>query len=271
MAANPFPGMNPWLQTIWSDSHTSLVTYARDQIQPQLPADLRAVAQEAANIGTGPPEHRKVRIGPDVAVTEQDLPHGGGGTATLAAARPATGIITLPLTLPVAPVAPNPRWLEIHEVETERLVTVIEVLSPSNKRPGADRMGYLEKQQRLVTRGINLVEIDLVRGGRSVSRISDEVLPEDHRTDYRTSVYPARNAEMADFYRIPLREPLPTLLVPLRPTDGPGVRLDLQAAIDRACESGGLRAWDYAKPLSPPLSPGDAAWADACLRAAGLR
>ncbi len=269
MAANPFPGMNPWLQALWGDTHLSLIAYSRDQIQRQLPADLRAVAQEAANIATRPPARRKVRIGPDVAVTEQELRETGGGTATLAA-RPSTGTLTLPLTLPVAAMAPNPRWVEIHEMETERLVTVIEVLSPSNKRPSRDRKAYLEKQRRLVAGGINLVEIDLIRGGKTVSRLPDAALPEDHRTDYRACVYPARNAEVADFYRIPLRDPLPTLQIPLRPTDGPGVQLNLQAVIDQACRDGGLREWDYLEPLAPPLSADEAAWAEERLAAAGV-
>ena len=267
MVANPFPGMNPWLQTLWGDTHLSLIAYSRDQIQRQLPPDLRAVAQEAANIATRPPARRKLRIGPDVAVTEQELRENGGATTTLAA-RPSAGTVTLPLTLPVASMAPNPRWVEIHEIE--RLVTVIEVLSPSNKRPGRDRKAYLEKQRRLVAGGINLVEIDLIRGGKTVSRLPDAALPEDHRTAYRACVYPARNAEVANFYRIPLRDPLPTLQVPLRPTDGPGVQLNLQAVIDQACRDGGLRDWDYLEPLVPPLPAEDAAWAEERLRAAGL-
>ena len=46
MKSNPFPGMNPWLESHWGDIHTSLTTYARDQLQPQLPAGLRARVEE---------------------------------------------------------------------------------------------------------------------------------------------------------------------------------------------------------------------------------
>src|SRR5258708_19992062 len=43
---NPFPGMNPYLEQRWGDVHAALITYLRDQIQEQLPADLRARMQE---------------------------------------------------------------------------------------------------------------------------------------------------------------------------------------------------------------------------------
>ena len=34
---NPFPGMNPWLEAYWRDVHASLLVYARDLLNAELP------------------------------------------------------------------------------------------------------------------------------------------------------------------------------------------------------------------------------------------
>ena len=33
--ASPFPGMDPYLEQFWGDVHHALITYARDQLQPE--------------------------------------------------------------------------------------------------------------------------------------------------------------------------------------------------------------------------------------------
>ena len=42
MSTSPFPGMDPYVEDYWSDFHHSFITYARDQIQHQLPNYFRA-------------------------------------------------------------------------------------------------------------------------------------------------------------------------------------------------------------------------------------
>jgi hypothetical protein len=49
------------------------------------------------------------------------------------------------------------------------------------------------------------------------------------------------------------------------------VLLDLQALLDQAYTTGRYDHLDYRQALDPPLSAGDAAWAEALLRAAGKR
>jgi hypothetical protein len=56
-------------------------------------------------------------------------------------------------------------WVEILHLPEQRLVTSIEVLSPANKQ-GAGRVEYLTKFNRLWRAEVNLVEIDLLVGGR---------------------------------------------------------------------------------------------------------
>ena len=68
-----------------------------------------------------------------------------------------------------------------------------------------------------------------------------------------------------------IHEPLLCILVPLA-GDDPDVLLDLQVAVQRTYIEGPyLRAIDYTISPDPPLDDDDAIWADAVLRAAGLR
>ena len=53
---------------------------------------------------------------------------------------------------------------EVREAATQKVVTVIEILSPSNKR-GQGREKYLAKRQKIFASQTNLVEINLLREG----------------------------------------------------------------------------------------------------------
>src|SRR5690349_15900943 len=55
--------------------------------------------------------------------------------------------------------------LEIRDRHNRQLVTVVELLSPSNKRAGPDRDQYLTKRGQLLASPVHFVEIDLLRGG----------------------------------------------------------------------------------------------------------
>ena len=104
---------------------------------------------------------------PDVRVTtEPTKPRKRGKAGPVAVAEPAieAGALTIQ-----AFVAEEHRetFIEIYEDDPERrLVTCIEVLSPSNKRKKSKgRKLYLRKRQSLLLGAVNLVEIDLLRGG----------------------------------------------------------------------------------------------------------
>src|SRR5439155_11899166 len=84
-----------------------------------------------------------------------------------------------------------------------RVLTVIEILSPANKKQGPGRDLYLEKQRQVLASRTNLVEIDLLRGGSpTVSAPPDEV----PATEYRVVVNRADRRE-TDVYACGLREP----------------------------------------------------------------
>ena len=53
-----------------------------------------------------------------------------------------------------------------------KVVTVIEIVSPSNKQPGPDRRSYETKQQEVLSSDANLIELDLLRTGRRLLPVS---------------------------------------------------------------------------------------------------
>jgi hypothetical protein len=116
-----------------------------------------------------------------------------------------------------------------------------------------------------------LVEIDLLRAGQWVLAVPEHLVPAEYRTPYRVCVSRAAADWLGEVYRVPLRQRLPVLKVPLRPSDA-DVLLDLQALIKQSYRTGGYdQDIDYQAEPEPPLTPDDARWADALLRRKGRR
>jgi hypothetical protein len=152
-----------------------------------------------------------------------------------------------------------------------RVITAIEILSPTNKDTRAGRRGYLEKQEEYLLGGVNLVEIDLIRSGEYVLAAPENGLPDGYEEPYLICIRRAEQPHRIELYHAPLREPLPNIPIPLRPRDE-DVILQLQPLIDACYADGRYSRTDYRRPLpSPALSAADAAWADGLLREAGLR
>ncbi|MBI2928556.1 MAG: DUF4058 family protein [Verrucomicrobia bacterium] len=259
---SPFPGMDPWLELYWRDVHASLIIYIRDQLQRQLPEPLIARAEE--NVSVDIEDQPPVLVRPDVQVTEDWRTPANGGVAVLA---PPVSVAE-PLLLR-APEPEVDRHVQIIDPSSGgRVVTAIKVLSPSNKLPGRARTAYEEKQRAFLAAGVNVVEIDLVRKGDWAFSVDEALLPQEKRTPHMVCVFRATRPHLRELYLLPFREPLPCLAIPLRPRDR-DVALDLQQVIDEAYERGRYDRTDYRRPLTPPLSSEDAAWADDLLRKAG--
>jgi hypothetical protein len=162
-------------------------------------------------------------------------------------------------------------YIEIVDAKSGgRVVTVVEVVSPSNKSAGPRRRKYLQKQREVRRSQANLVETDLIRGGRPVTSARPEVIPPDGRSPYHVVARrPGRRGQL-EYYPCGLRDRLPTFRLPLR-ADDDDLTIDLQQLVDLVYANG-LYAGklDYAQPLTPPLTPDDAAWAAARLSAGGL-
>jgi hypothetical protein len=263
MEKNPFPGMNPWLEAHWGDVHTSLTTYARDQLQPLLPSNLRARIEEYVSVETddedGEPSRRFV---PDVRIIEHpDMAESSGGVATLVADEPLVVRIE-PETL---------RYIQIVDATAgHRIVTSIEFLSLANKTHWTGRRQYLKKQRQMILGLVNLVEIDLLRAGGWVLATRMRMIPEAYRRPYRICVTRAARPFTAEVYRTALDRPLPTIRIPLRYEDA-DVPLNLQTLIDTAYVNGRYADdIDYSKPPRPKLRGDDAQWAERMLMEKGL-
>ncbi len=262
---NPFPGMNPYLQEYWSDVHLALLGFIREALGEELPADLSARTEERVAV-TGDEKPKGYRA--DVAVVESWRegfpplwqPEGAAASGTVAVAEP---MIVHDDPIPE-------RWIEIRDVHG-RLVTVIEVLSPTNKREDG-WFSYRARQRNLLSAPVNLVEIDLIRGGSHVAAVPLDQFTRPLGTSHLVCVARPTPTDFTrrEVYLCPLREPLPTIRVPLRPTD-PDVPLAVQALIDRCYRTGRYWLADYRHPLDPPVAAEDAAWVEERLRAAGLR
>jgi hypothetical protein len=262
--ASPFPGMDPWLEDFWRDVHASLVIYARDQLQGRLPTDLRARVEE--RVVVEPMDERSRSVYPDVRVVER-----GHGPA-LAVAVQSDVAVEEPLVLRVASEPMMETFLQIIDVGSgKQVVTVLEVLSLANKSPGDSRNQYRQKRKEPLAGGVSLVEIDLLRAGAWSMSLARDFIPPTYRTTYRVVVRRGWRRDTVEIYRVPLRQRLPVVRIPLRETDA-DVPLDLQALIDQCYRNGGYDDdLDYAGGPNCPLAPDDARWADELLRTQGRR
>jgi hypothetical protein len=118
---------------------------------------------------------------------------------------------------------------------SERLVTAIELLSPSDKAPGErGRELYLRKQRELLDSPSHLVEIDLLRGGTHTTAVPlERLLAQVDRFDYHVSVHRSDRFEDFRVYPVRLDERLPEIAVPLLTGDAE-IPLDLQAVFERS-------------------------------------
>ena len=244
--------MDPYLEApdLWPDVHTSLMGIFREQLAPLVAP--KYVAELGTQIVVEEIEADPQMVMPDVAVTRSDLPTAGASTVGVAEViAPAPVRLRLPTTRPVRLTT-----LQLRETGSKKLVAVIELLSPVNKRPGKKRDDYLKKRQAYLKSALHVIEIDLLRQWPRMPL--EDPLP---RCDYVALVRDAANRLECDAWPIGVRQPLPVLPVPLLPPDKP-VPLDLGQALRTAYERAryDLRI-DYGKPPTPPLSPADAEWA----------
>jgi hypothetical protein len=261
---SPFPGMDPYLECHWRDVHASLIIYARDQLQPQLPRKLCARVEERLIVEPEEGEGRSMY--PDVRVVEQPSKEGGGTLLTAELA------ITEPVLVPYDSEQATETFLNIIEPgTTNRLVTVIEFLSASNKSPGESQDQYRQKQKELRASKVSLVEVDLLRTGKRVLSLPTSRMPKKLRTLYQVCVRRGWRPSPLEVYPVPLQRRLPIVRIPLRAKDE-DVRLDLQALVDQAYDNGAYEGTiDYKEPPEPSLAGVDAVFAEELLRQAGKR
>jgi hypothetical protein len=250
---SPFPGMDPFLEARWGDVHTSLTTYARDQLQAQLPGDLRARVEEYVHLYAEDSDDTP-RFNPDARIVEL----ASAPSSAVAVAEPETAIAAKVITIPIE-WEWTERWIQILDSKGDRVVTTIEFLSPGNKHSLAARAEFQAKQQQLLDAGVNLVEIDLLRQGGWTMSVPENLVPDVCAYPYRTMVLRAARRVRADCYQLPLREPLPRIYIPLRSNDR-DIVLDLQQLIHEAWERGRYSDIDYLRARRPPFNNLDEEW-----------
>jgi hypothetical protein len=262
--------MDPYIEAygLWGDFHTKLISEIERALAGAAPERYVVRTGERSYLvlvdAEGKEEHP---FTPDVKVTapegEKKTRKKKGSSALI---EPASEIE--PLTL-CAFVDEEHResFVEIYEAGpgTEpRLVTCIEVLSPSNKRPGTEGWEqYQRKRQSLMVGGVHLIEIDLLRGGQRMPMCDPWpdspyllMVARAHKAPKYCRVWPAY------FHRL-----LPPIPVPLLKPD-PDLSLDLQPMVGAIHErSRSERSIDYTRPLDPPLGAEESAWLKQQLRA----
>lgn len=252
----PFPGMDPYLEhlELWPSVHLGLISAIWMDLAPRLSPRYVVSVEERTYIAASSPDSFIGRA--DVAVASDRGPvvarAGGNGGV----------MVREPLAVYVpAPDVVTERYLEVRNVQYGYVVTVIEVLSPDNKRPGSrGHTEYLTKREQLLSTRTSLVEIDLLRGGQWPP-IHGEV-PE---SDYRILVVRGWERPRALLYPFNLHDPIPAVPIPLERGDEEPL-LDLNTLLHRLYDQAVYRLRiDYRQPPVPPLDEEDAAWAAALI------
>jgi hypothetical protein len=251
---SPFPGMNPYLElpALWHEFHNRLIVAISDALTPYLQPRYYVAVETRTYMDDDNPE----LLGgiPDaIVLTASKAP-------VVHPATTATQTRLKQIRLPM-PVEVKERYLEVREVGTHQVITVIEVLSPKNKRKGEGRTAYEKKRQRVLGSSSHLVEIDLLRENTPMPMIGVE-----ETSDYRIVVSRSTHRPMADLYEFQLKESIPSFSLPLKPDD-PELAVDLQTIVLGVYDRGSYQfRIDYHQPVPPPkLSEADQLWVDELL------
>ena len=250
---SPFPGMDPYLEARWSNVHVLMMAALAATLNGELPDGLEARPEEEVRIEEIAGERMR-GFRPDVSVVDT------GVVVTSVAIESAGTAVATPIRLAYHRGPIVLRDVQIVDArDGNRVVTLVEVLSPWNKLPGRLNAEYRRKLDDAEDAGANWVEIDLLRSHRRRMKVTRQDLPPGRRPDYLVSRYRASMAELSA-YPISLRDRLPTIEVPLREGDD-DARIDLAAIMIRVYAEGPFKSIDYTRPPDPPLSDANAAWA----------
>jgi Protein of unknown function (DUF4058) len=262
---SPFPGMDPYIEGcgLWEDFHSHLIQKIGEKLADVAPERYLVRTGERSYVVLVESEgKKKYPFLPDVSVSvprRRKRTTKKGGTALAEPNGEAE-----PMTLrPFIQEEHREAFIEIYDANpSQRLVTSIEVLSPSNKRPGTEGWElYQRKRQSLLLGDVSLVEFDLLRGGQRMPMF--DPWPE---STYTLLVARAKT-QLCRVWRAYCLRPLPPIHVPLAKPDH-DIPLDVQPMIDEIYQRFRYqRSIDYAKPLSPPLDHAESDWLEKQVRA----
>ena len=244
----PFPGMDPYLEhpALWPSFHTRLMVAIASQLRPLIRPRYYAQVEERLVIE----EQGEDRI-PDVAVKK--VRDTGPPIAT--------ALIDTPLVVETEDRMRREHFVTIHDrYQDMKVVTTIEVLSPTNKTAGPGRRAYRRKQRETLASDCHLVEIDLLRRGTHTLAVREESI-QAPPYDYLICVSRSPDRGRFELYPRGLRERLPRIGIPLNPPDA-DAPLDLQAAVEHVyVEADYVLVVRYDQPCRPRLTATDQQWA----------
>jgi hypothetical protein len=260
--------MDPYLEKPyrWPNLHTRLIVAIADDIAAKIRPRYYVSVEERSYLLEFDEAAGSMR--PDVGIVRERV-------AVYEAVAEATAVphfTEYPMTAePITITLPNleevrERYLEVRQVEDGRLVTAIEILSPTNKQSGKGWEIYSRKRQAVLESEAHLVEIDLLRAGKT-----PEFMRKHKQSHYYILVSREALRPSATLIPFTLRHAIPTFRLPLLPGDEePEVELGriLHELYDRAGFD--LRI-DYKQEPEPPLVGEDKMWVDGLLKKAGLR
>jgi hypothetical protein len=265
--ASPFPGMDPYIEVshLWEDFHHDLISEIKGSLASRLPERyvVRAGERSYVSLFESGEEEEKQAFLPDVAVATRRGSTKARGRPKASAASAVQGEPGAVLMRALVKAEYREPFLEIHQVDPERkLVTGIEILSPSNKRPNTKGWRrYYRKRLAFLSGYANFVEIDLLRRGRRMPMVS--AWP---ASPYYLLVCRKKQASRCSVWPAYFTEPLPPIPIPLAPPDA-DISLNLQPFVEAIyARSHYERDIDYRQPLNPPLTQAEAAWLEARLR-----
>ena len=257
---SPFPGIDPYLESqgLWPDFHARFIPALCDAINEQLPDSYVALIDERMNL-VNLPEGEARLFRPDVSVLSRGESH-----AQAASARGQGTLALEPVTIALKYLEEfREIFIEILHRPDQKVVTVLELLSPSNKS-GDSRRDYLSRRNSLMGLEVHLVELDFLVGGHRLPM--EQPLPSG---DFYALIARAGNRPDCSVFAWKVRDPLPSIPIPLLAPD-PDLVADLSPLFASVYERARYaRSLDYRTPLRVPLEPEDRTWAEGLARGAG--
>lgn len=251
---SPFPGMDPFIECgPWSDFHATFISEMKRVLNRDLPDGYAARVEQRVFVDDEPPASESREVAPDTVVFESDVSRSGSPSPGMPA-RETSATVAHIVEWPT-PVQYRESWLEIRDLEHSRIVSMIELLSPINKRRRTSgRRLYLRKRHQVLESRSHFIEIDLLRGGGTVWPVA--VRPPG---DYYVAVSRAERRPKVELYSWALRDALPSVSIPLK-AGTPDVILSLRDAFNSVYEDSRYGRSLYSISLSPKLSAEDQLW-----------
>lgn len=251
---SPFPGMDPYLEApeLWAELHDRLIVAIADDLSPKLRPNYRVAIDQRIYLTS---DDRKLVGIPDVTITGRS--ENPSNVSVLEA--PSTKPVSISLTLPEEV---RETYLEVRDVVNSQVVTVIEILSPKNKRNGEGRIAYERKRNKVLASATHFIEIDLLQKGTHFPLGPFSIL-----TQYYVLVARGDRRPDGDLYAFPLRSPLPSFPLPLNGANVEPV-IDLQTIFEGVYDRAAFdMVINYQEPPLIKLNTADEEWVEKILMA----